>query len=320
MRVLIYGGGAVGLGVASCLIEAGSAVAILARPGTTQLLEREGLTRSGIFGEAYAPPGALRAFSHLSQVSGDPFDYVLVCTKSFDSPLVAQDLLDHAELLGYQGLIVLFQNGWGNAEAFSGFPGQVVYNARVITGFTRPQPNHVVVTVHADPIHVGSLYSPETAPVEALCQAISQGGIPCIAVSEIGKDLWAKMLFNCPLNAVGALLDVRYGVLGENPHTRRVMESIIAEVMAVMRAAGHATYWDTVDGYLDEFYAKSVPRTAEHYSSTLQDLRAGKRTEIDALNGAIVALGREHSIPTPANEMAYRLVKFLEERGTDSRG
>ena len=172
----------------------------------------------------------------------------------------------------------------------------------------------VEVTVHADAIHVGSLYCQDLSPLSGLCAAITAGGIPCQVVSDIGKDLWAKMLFNCPLNAVGAVLGLSYGALAESEHSRQVMETIIDEVFAVMDAAGMMSHWRTAGDYLLDFYGSLIPSTARHFSSTLQDLRAGKRTEIDALNGAVVELGKAHNVRVPANEVFYRLIKQLESQ------
>jgi 2-dehydropantoate 2-reductase len=222
------------------------------------------------------------------------------------------------------------------------FARDMVYNARVITGFTRTAPNQVEVTVHADAIHVGHLDAGHLdaghldaghldaghldaghldaghldaghlGAVRPLCAAIAAGDIPCQAVPEIEKDLWAKMLFNCPLNGLGAIVGVPYGALGESERSRQIMERIVDEIFYVMAAAGYATHWDSPQAYLATFYRDLIPSTARHFSSTLQDLRAGKRTEIDALNGAIVELGQTHGVSVPANEVVYNVVKFLE--------
>jgi 2-dehydropantoate 2-reductase len=312
MEALIYGGGAVGLGIASCLVKAGQEVAICAREETTSLLRQEGLIRTGMFGSVSIKGSDCEAVSSLDEVS-NKFDYILVCTKSFDSEPAAEDISAHRDMLKERGCLVLFQNGWGNTEIFTRlFPQETVYNARVITGFVRPQLNQVDITVHADAIHIGNLYSPDTATVIPLCKAIAQGDIPCIAVSEIEKDLWAKMLFNCPLNALGAIFGVPYGTLGERAESRKIMEQIIREVFAVIKAGGYSTYWQTPEEYSTLFYKELIPRTAEHHASTLQDLQAGKRTEIDALNGAIVELGKKHGVAVPANETVYHMIKFME--------
>ncbi len=145
-----------------------------------------------------------------------------------------------------------------------------VYNARIITGFQKPNEHSVIITVHADAIRIGNLFDVGSSCMEPLCRSISEGGIQSKVTTEIGKYLWAKMLYNCALNPLGALLDV--------------------------------------------FYSRLVPDTAQHRSSMLQDIKAGKQTQIDALNGAVIELVKMHDIDVPYNSVGYNLVKFLEDR------
>jgi 2-dehydropantoate 2-reductase len=209
--------------------------------------------------------------------------------------------------------IVLFQNGWGNAEKFTSFfDRQTIYTARVITGFHRPKPNEVEITVHADSIHIGSLFGANLSAVRYLAEMINEGGIPCETTDGIGKDIWAKMLYNCALNPLGAILDVPYGTLAEHEYTRIIMNGIVEEVFAVMVKAGYETHWKSLKDFLEVFYAWLVPDTAEHKSSTLQDLMAKKPTEIDALNGAVIKLAEKFDIPVPRNSIVYNIIKFIE--------
>ncbi len=313
MRVLIYGGGSVGLGIASCLIKAGAGVDIIAREATVRALQNSGLTRTGIFGDYHAEARRFGSYCSLGDIEGTSYDYILVCVKSFDTSMAARELSGHERLLEEETRIVLFQNGWGNAEMFLSFfeEGQV-YNARVITGFRRIEKNTVEITVHADSIHIGSLFGGDLACVERLCGFISTGYIPCEVTSDIGKDLWAKMLYNCALNPLGAVLDVPYGVLAESEFTRAIMNGIVREVFGVMAAAGYQTHWQKAEDFLEVFYNELVPDTAEHKSSTLQDILANKKTEIDALNGAVIKLADEYQMEVPHNMVVYNIVKFIE--------
>lgn len=314
LRILIYGGGAVGLGVASCLLKSGADTTILARPQTVSALKTHGLVRTGIFGDFAAPAGSFAAVETLNSVVDKSFDLILVCTKSFDSQIAAGDLAAHRRLFAEQTAIVLFQNGWGNAEAFTPlFEPSRIFNARVITGFTRPQPNKVVITVHADAIHIGSLFGADAQPLSRLADAIRRSGIPTSLTDRIEKDLWAKMLYNCALNPLGAILDVPYGKLAESPHSRAIMDTVIGETFAVMTAAGFHTHWDSADGFRQVFYARLVPDTALHRSSTQQDLRAGKRTEIDALTGAVLRLACHHGLDIPVSGALYNMIRYIED-------
>ena len=92
------------------------------------------------------------------------------------------------------------------------------------------------------------------------------------------------------------------------------MENIAHEVYAVMTAAGYDTHWASAGDYIDTFYKHQLPPTTSHEPSMLQDVRAGKRTEIDALNGAVVALGQQHDVPVPANTTLTRMIQFMESR------
>ena len=315
MKVLIYGAGSVGLGIASCLLKSGARVDVVARQETVDSLRVHGLVRTGIFGDFEASPSAFGAYTSLDGIQNAQYDYVLVCTKSFDSLGAAQNLYRHSRLFGEATKIVLFQNGWGNADKFTSFFGHgQIYNARVITGFGRPQKNEVVITVHADSIHIGSLFGPDLGCMEKLCELISAGDIPCQITNDIEKDLWAKMLYNCALNPLGAILDVPYGRLAKSEFTRSLMDAIITEVFEVIAAAGYGTHWQRPADFIEVFYDRLVPDTAEHKSSTLQDILAKKPTEIDALNGAVIELARARQIAVPYNLTVYNMVKFIETK------
>ena len=315
MRALIYGGGAVGLGLASCLLKSGLRVDIIARENTVRSLRKDGLVRTGIFGEYHAGPSEFGCCASLDEFDKQACDYVLVCTKSFDSFEAAKDLCEHKSIFSEKTKIVLSQNGWGNAETFTSFfDRQTIYTARIITGFRRHKPNEVEITVHADSIHIGSLFGAGLPAVQDLAEAINKGGIPCETTGRIGRDIWAKMLYNCALNPLGAILDVPYGKLVEQKSTRAIMDGIVGEVFAVMTKAGYETHWESAKDFLEFFYGKLVPDTAEHKSSTLQDIVAKKPTEIDALNGAVIRLAANFELPVPHNSVVYNIVKFIEAK------
>lgn len=319
MQILIYGGGAVGLGLASFLIKGKAQVDILARKNTAEALCSKGLIRTGIFGDFSAKPDEFGCYEKLGQIKQKTYDYILVCTKSFDSSQAAENLSKHKNLMKPKAIIVLFQNGWGNAEKFLPFfENEKIYSARVITGFHRAKDNVVDITVHADAIHIGSLFCSDVSEVQSLCKLISEGGLPCQTTEAIEKDLWAKMLYNCALNPLGAILDVPYGVLAQYQTTRTIMDEIIREIFKILQASGNKTHWQKPDDFLKVFYERLVPDTAKHKSSTLQDITAKKKTEIDALNGSVIELAEKHKIAVPYNRTIYNLVKFLESQNPNN--
>lgn len=315
MNILLYGAGAVGLGLASCLLKSGERVDLIGRGDTVAALQHNGLQRTGLFGDCTAAPESFGAFTSINELPPTGYDFILVCTKSFDTRTSAEQIANIPFLKNAPTPIVLCQNGWGNAEIFAEqFPKDRIKSGRVITGFRRPQKHQVDITVHADAIHLGSLFDNDVSSLEKLSAAITAGGIPCAVTATISNDLWAKMLYNCMLNGLSTVFDVPYGLLGESPYTRELMENIAHEVYAVMTAAGYATHWASAEDYIDTFYKHQLPPTFSHEPSMLQDIRAGKRTEIDALNGAVVALGKQHGIATPHNLTVTRMIQFMENR------
>jgi 2-dehydropantoate 2-reductase len=116
------------------------------------------------------------------------------------------------------------------------------------------------------------------------------------------------------LNPLGALFDATYGELGASAEAREIMGRIAAEGFAVLAASGRQTHWPTAPDFLEAFYGEMLPPTRAHPSSMLQDIRRGRRTEVDSLNGAVVALGRENRVATPVNELMVTLIHLLESR------
>ncbi|MBC8283821.1 MAG: ketopantoate reductase family protein [Nitrospinae bacterium] len=313
VKVLVIGAGAGGVGLSSFLLQSGCSVTLVGRRDTVLALEEKGLDRIGIFGVLHSSPEAFDAFSNLREVSSGNYDFILICVKSFDTEEVGRQLHQLSKFEAAK--MVLCQNGWGNAETFAKFfPQKNIFNARVITGFIRPEVNKVDVTVHAQPVHLGSLFDADLKDITPLAQALDKGGIPCAVTAEIAKDLWAKMLYNCSLNALGAILEVPYGSLGEKESTRKIMEGIVEEVFTVMQALNYETHWSSAQDYLKEFYGKFLPSTYEHESSMLQDLRAGKSTEIEAINGVIAAEGMKRKIEVPYNISVCNLIRFLQDK------
>ena len=241
MRVLIFGAGAVGQGVGGMLAAAGHDVALLLRPRYRDALGLEGLRVSGIFGDRRVRPEQLRLATEPAELPAGGCDVVLLCVKSYDT----QAALGHLERLAAgRAVVVSMQNGYGNVEALADRLGaDRVLCARVITGFAIPRPGEVRITVHADDVCVGSFCRPDHPLAAGLAAALSAAGLPARAVADVEAALWGKILYNCALNPLGAILGTHYGALGDRPETRAVMDAIIDEAFAVIGACGFPCRW-----------------------------------------------------------------------------
>lgn len=313
MHVVVVGVGAVGIALASFLEQAGASLSVVARGALAAQIREGGIGRSGIFGAHDVPPHALRVEETLDALSESPIDWLCICTKTTSSRSIAADLAHCEPLWATPPRVLVLHNGWGSADVFaSAIPPARVYSARVITGFRRTSPTHSEITVHAAPVLLGSLFGADTDGLEPLASALSRAGLPTQISRDISRDLWAKLIYNCALNPLGALRNASYGELANDPDTRHILERIVHEVFAVMHATGRMTHWSDAEHYLRDFYTTILPPTAQHESSMLQDLRAGRKTEIDALSGAVVRLANAHGVSVPVNAALHHLVGAIE--------
>jgi 2-dehydropantoate 2-reductase len=159
------------------------------------------------------------------------------------------------------------------------------------------------VTVNARPVAIGPLHADGRFDERArgVADMLRRCGIPAESVPSIEPLLWEKALYNCGLNPLGALHGLTYGEVVASPDLRPLLDAAIDEGFAVARACGIALSWRDAADFRTYFHATLVPPTAAHRSSMRQDLEAGRRTEVDAIGGAIVQAGARCGVPTPVN-------------------
>lgn len=315
MNILIVGSGAIGIGLGCSMINSNSNVSFYSREKTANTMKKEGIKRTGIFKNLFYPPDKFNVYVNYEDIPENNFDYVFVASKTIANEEISKKLHQNRRILKDDCKIIIFQNGFGNDEYYlKYFPKEMVFCVRVITGFSRPQPNISEVTVHTEPILLGSLQNVDPKPLEEIAVAITNSGIPCEVSDELPKYLWAKMLYNCALNPLGAILDVNYGKLTENEYSKSIMNKVISEIFDVIDAAGYKTLWNSKEEYLKIFYSKLVPETYNHYSSTYQDIKKKNKTEIDSLNGKIIAIGDKYNVNVDVNRTLYNMIKSIEKK------
>ncbi|HOV72777.1 MAG TPA: 2-dehydropantoate 2-reductase [Candidatus Hydrogenedentes bacterium] len=309
MRLLVVGAGAVGSSVGGFMAKAGHEVTLVGLDAHVETIREKGLRITGIWGDHHV--ANLRAQTDLSGLKAGDFDLILVSVKSYDTAAAAESF---RHLLDAHTLVCSYQNGLGNAECIAAVAGwERTIGARVIYGVRRPALGHIEITVIANPTALG-VYCPE-APVDrvrAIAEAMDAAGLPTEFTDRIATLLWGKVAYNSALNPLSALLGVPYGRLPETGHALAIMRDIVHELYAVAGAKGIALEPDSPEAYMDVLVNRLIPPTAAHFASMHEDFLFHRRTEIDALNGAISAYGREHGIPTPANDLLTRLVHARE--------
>ena len=269
--------------------------------------------RTGLFTNYSFSKDEVNVYEDYSKIPKNTIDYVFIATKTTANDDISQKLSENRDILKENSKIIIFQNGFGNDEPYLRFfDKKYVFSARVITGFTRPKKYISEVTVYTEPILIGSLQKEDPKELQIIADMITASGIKCELTDEIDKYLWAKMLYNCTLNPLGAVLDVNYGKLTENEYTLEIMNNLIDEIFNVIKASSYSTLWNNSDEYKDIFYSKLIPDTYNHYSSTHQDIQRKIKTEIDSLTGKVIQLGEKNNIDVSTNKIIYNLIKAIE--------
>ncbi|MBM9615030.1 ketopantoate reductase family protein [Desulfobulbus rhabdoformis] len=313
MRVLVYGAGALGQAIGCMLAADGHQVTLVLRPRFIDVLQAEGLTVTGIFGTYQISGKELELITELQQINGSDIDLILLTTKTYGTDAAIDEIVALSQCTCP---VVSLQNGCGNLEKLTARLGKDrSLAARVITGFEIEQPGQVKITVSADAVHIGGSVRGNIPPAaQQLAEALDHAGLPAIAVNDIYQSLYAKLLYNCALNPLGAILGVHYGALGESKDIKQIMNKVIDETFSVIHALGGTTPWPDAETYRTLFYDNLVPATYHHRASMLQDLENNKPTEVEAMVGYVSTQGRLHGVETPACELLADLLRFKEQQ------
>ncbi len=238
----------------------------------------------------------------------DGAELVLVSVKTIDTEEAARQMAPH---LAPAAVVLSLQNGLDNADRLRAhLPGRDVFPAVVYAAAEMAGPGHVKHN-GGSLILTGDDLGTDARRHDAIAKAVAtlaRAGIDCRLSDDIRVDLWGKLASNCSFNAISALAHATCGQMVADPAVHEVMRRIIDEAVAVGRADGVPLDADAIATAV--FRVGAIMPNAT--SSTFQDIGAGRRTEIDDLNGAIVSRGQRHGIRTPVNATLHAMVKMLE--------
>jgi 2-dehydropantoate 2-reductase len=309
LAATVIGAGSVGLGVAASLAVAGLRVTLLARDGAVGALRDAAITVGGLHGEHALPPGRI-AVEEAARPSAAArgCDMLVVTTKAYD---IAAALAPFAGGTPVPRAALSLHNGIGASEAIRAAlgPGIPVYASAMMIGLERQGLAHVESKAAASPINTGPLLGDATAPLQRFVAAAQAGFLPIRVDPAMRDTILFKLLFNTCMNPTGALTGLTYGELVTHPATRALIERLAEETLAVLAAEHGYRPAGSGAAYARDLLTPIVlPRSAGHRSSMLQDIAAGRRTEIDSLNGAIARLGRKAGIATPTHDALIGLI------------
>jgi 2-dehydropantoate 2-reductase len=300
MKVLIVGAGAVGGTFGAKLARGGHEVSLVARGAHGRAIAETGLVLE-------TPDGEIRAsvpvFESVEAARGQSADVALIAVKWAGLEAVAAPT---GAALAPGGVAIPLLNGLDVEEALA----RVIGAERVIGGVAQLSaavsgPGRVRLSA-GGMVTLAPFLPDQAERTEALAQRFAQC-FPCHAERDLARVRWQKLLWNAPFNAVCALTRRRAGEVLAMPALEALVRRAMREVIAVARAEGVALD----DGAIDAMIGITHGVFSGTEPSMLQDVLAGRPTEADELQGAVVARGRKHGIDTPALETLHALVAGL---------
>lgn len=302
MHVLMLGAGAMGSLLGARLVRTDAKVTLLSTNREhIETVRRDGLTIEELDGAhtrhaltAFHTPGDIR----------EKADLVIVMVKSYSTE---NAVLSIGELRHPSTVFLTLQNGIGNWERIADLVGRgSVLAGSTAQGATLVGPGMIRHGGNG-PTSIGEPQGPPTQRVHSAVDLFRRAGLETNSSDGMEHLIWEKLHVNVGINAITALTGVRNGKIAELKEARELCRQAVEEAMRIAGAKGFAIREDMVERVLSIALATAVNR-----SSMGQDVDRKKRTEIDAINGAIVRFGEEIRISTPVNRTLTQLIKIME--------
>jgi 2-dehydropantoate 2-reductase len=321
MHVAVVGAGAIGTWLGAALTRDDHDVALVARGRHLDAMRRDGV-------RIHAPDGAytVRPLATADARDVGPVDAVLLAVKAHDQAGAGAAV---GALLGPQTPIVAVQNGipwwyfhglggrWAGRRIEAVDPGGAVsavlppgraIGLVVYLGARVAAPGVVDVRPEAGLV-IGEPDGSASARLEAVAGALEGAGFPVRRTPHIRAEIWTKLMGNAAFNPISVLTGAGLGTMARDPGVREVAARVMAEVVEVAGALGAAPAMAIEDRLA------LTARLGDHRTSTLQDLEAGRRLELDALTGAVVELADLTGVAAPALRTVHALAALVSARG-----
>jgi 2-dehydropantoate 2-reductase len=309
MRIAVYGAGGVGGYFGARLAASGQDVRFVARGAHLAAMRETGLRVSSPKGAVTVSP--VQASDDPAEVG--PVDVVLVAVKTWQLAQVVEGL---PPLLEADSVVLPLLNGVEAADELAAAVGK----GRVLKGLCRiismvEAPGHIRHLGAEPSIVLGEWDNERTARVTGLRDVLAGAGIHARVPGDIDVALWEKFAFVVSVGGVGAVTRAPIGQERSHPATRAMIESAIREIVTVGQASGVKIGEDVVEKSMS--FVDTLP--AQGSASLQRDLAAGRPSELEAWNGAVVRIGRQLGLETPIHAFIHASLVLLEERARGRR-
>lgn len=228
-----------------------------------------------------------------------PVDVAVVCTKAFGTGWAAEQC---ARVLAPDGIALTIQNGLGNEETIAQRVGADRTEVGVIYVGAALRPDGSLFATGPGRIEIG-----DDGRLDALASALAAGGMSVTRVPDARRSVWQKLLVNAAMNPTTAVFGITNGGLLSHTAAGPLADGIAREVARVATASGIPMA--EADGIAA--WRKIASTLGDNRSSMLQDVEAGRRTEVEAINGAVALAGERVGVDAPLNRAFTVLVTAL---------
>lgn len=304
MKIAILGAGAMGCLYGGLLSESGENQVILVDIWKEHM---DAINQSGLV--IMTPDGNERVIKNLKGVYSasetGPVELVIVFVKA---PYTEDAMRQATNLVGPDTAILTLQNGLGNVEKLC----KVVNPQHVIAGTSAfgasiKGPGLIHQGGAGDTV-IGELDGSISKRIENIKGVFDRAKLMGKVADNVLGLIWSKLSANIGINAIATLCAIKNGQILDFPESAALQDAAVNECLAVAKAKGIVF----PDASPLEHVRQVTQQTAQNTCSMLQDVRAGRQTEIAVINGAIVDIGKELGIPTPVNQVLTNLIKTIQ--------
>jgi len=304
MRIIVFGTGGVGGYFGGRLARAGEDVTFIARGEHLRAIRANGLKVDSTEGDFVIYPAS--ATDDVSEVGET--DLVMLGVKAWQVPEAARAI---KQIVGLKTTVLPLQNG---VEAVPQLIDELGAQ-NVIGGLCRivsfvVEPGHIRHAGFTPSIIIGELDNQRTDRIVNIEQIFKRAGLELTIAADIQVALWTKFLFIASFSGVGAMANAPAGVIRSDPKWRTQMLKAMDEIYALAHARGINLPPNSIDTVM-----ASVNALPEDGTSSMQrDIAAGKPSELEAQNGAVVRMAHETGIDVPIHTLIYETLKPLEDK------
>ena len=322
MKIAIVGAGAIGAFLGAMLARAGEDVSLIARGAHLRAMQEHGVCVRGELGDFQTDVRATDDPKTVGEV-----DVVVLTLNTHSVPAMVASL---RPMLGPDTSVVTAQNGfpwwyfycqgseWEGTHLESVDPGGLINQhidpARVIGCVVYPSTEivepGVVWHMEGTRFAIGEPDGSKSERCRRIADSFINAGLRCPIRTNIRHDIWVKLMGNVAYNPISALTRATLIEIVQCPETRALAAAIMTEVDAVARKLG-------IDmGISVEQRLEGAEKVGQHKTSMLQDIEAGKPTELEAIVGAMIELGDKLDVELPNTKSVYACVKLLEQHAS----